>query len=115
MRASSKRCRRGNYKEIVKVCNKKSPELSLKANFHLVAVSAFAMSAAEILAASWTVVSWLALWALDIAFWLLKELTVGELDLAILKSDDDDFELVAELDELGGVFDVVPVETGDMA
>lgn len=82
LRASSKRCRTGNYKEIVKVCNKKSPELSLKANFQLVAVSAFAMSAAEILAAPWTVVSWLALWALDIAFWLLKELTVGELDLA---------------------------------
>ena len=79
------------------------------------AVSAFAMSAAEILAASWTVVSWLALWALDIAFWLLKELTVGELDLAFLKSDDDDFELVAELDELGGVFDVVPVESRNVS
>ena len=40
---------------------------------------------------------------------------MGELDLAFLKSDDDDFELVAELDELGGVFDVVPVESGDVA
>ena len=78
-------------------------------------LSAVAVSAMEILAASWTVVSWLALWALDIAFWLLKELTVGELDLAIFKSDDDDFELVAELDELGGVFDVVPVKSRDMA
>ena len=42
-----------------------------------------AVSAMEILAAFWTVVSWLALWALDIAFWFLKELTVGELDLAV--------------------------------
>ena len=78
-------------------------------------LSAVAVSAMEILAASWTVISRLAFWTLDIAFWLLKELTVGELDLAFLKSDDDDFELVAELDELGGVFDVVPVESRDVA
>ena len=74
-----------------------------------------AVSAMEILTTSWTVVSWLALWALDIAFWFFKELAVGELDLAFLKSDDDDFELVAEFDELGGVFDVVPVESGNVA
>ena len=57
-----------------------------------------------------------ALWAFDVAFWLLFEFAVGDFDFAFfVQADDDDFERIADFDDLGGVFDVVPGKPGDVA
>ena len=55
-------------------------------------------------------------WTLDIAFWFLFEFTVRDFDFALLvHADDDDFEGIADFDHLGGIFDIVPSKSRDMA
>ena len=54
-------------------------------------------------------------WTLDIVRWLFQEFTMGDLDLAFFDADDDDLKGIADFDDVIGVFDVLPVKSGDMA
>lgn len=52
----------------------------------------------------------------DIAFWLIEEFAVADLDFAlVIDADDDDFEGVADVDDVANLLDVIPGKASDVA
>lgn len=56
-----------------------------------------------------------AFWAFDVIGWLVQEFAMGNLDFAFFDADDDDFHLVADFDYVIGIFDVFPIQSGNVA
>lgn len=46
---------------------------------------------------------------------LVQEFPMGNFDLSFFDADDHDFHLIADFDDVCGVIDIFPIQSGDVA